>query len=81
MSISTKSFVLFTRSPGKQLLVPRKRTGDACTGQQASTPISPIADVLTVTVDVVKCQATIVKGELGGVAVDIILDSGSSVSF
>lgn len=68
------------RSPGKKLLVPGKRTGGACTGQQASPPISLTTDVMTVTVAVVKCQATIVKEELGGVAVDIMLDSGSSVS-
>ena len=35
---------------------------------------------MTVTVAVVKSQATIVKGQLGGVAVDLMLDSGSSVS-
>ena len=32
------------------------------------------------TVAVVKSQATIVKGQLGGVSVDLMLDSGSSVS-
>ena len=61
-------------------MVSGKRAGGVCTGQQASPPISPTADVMTVTVAVVKCQATIVKGVLGGVAVDIMLDSGSSVS-
>ena len=73
-------FMWSTRSPSKKLLVPGKRTGHACTGQQASPPISSIADILTATVAVVKCQATIAKGELGGDAVDIMLDSGSSVS-
>ena len=37
-------------------------------------------DVMTVTVAVVKSQATVVKGQLGGVTVDLMLDSGSSVS-
>jgi len=37
-------------------------------------------DVITVTVAVVKSQATIVKGKLGGVSLDLMLDSGSSVS-
>ena len=35
---------------------------------------------MTFTVAVVKSQATVVKGQLGGVAVDLMLDSGSSVS-
>ena len=61
-------------------MVPGKRTGDTCTGQQASPPISPTANVLTVTVAVIKSQATVVKGEVGGIEVDIMLDSGSSVS-
>ena len=35
---------------------------------------------MTVTVAVVKSQATIVKGQLGGIVVDLMLDSGSSFS-
>ena len=35
---------------------------------------------MTVTVPVVRSQATIVKGELGEVAVNVMLDCGSSVS-
>ena len=35
---------------------------------------------MTVTVAVVRSQATTVKGELGGKAVDVMLDSASSVS-
>ena len=68
-------FVWSTRSPSKKLLVLGKRTGDVCTGQQASPSISPIADVLTVTVAVIKSQATMVKGEVGGIEVDSMLDS------
>ena len=51
--------------------------------QQAPLSMSPTtnsADVMPVTVAVVRSQATMVKGELGGVAVDVMLDSGSSVS-
>jgi len=48
----------------KKLLVP--------TGQQSSPPLSPTADLMNVLVAIVKYQA---MGELGGVAVDIMLDS------
>ena len=44
------------------------------------SPITDLTNVMTVTVALVKSQATIVKGELGGKAVDVMLDSGSSVS-
>ena len=39
-----------------------------------------LTNVMTVTVAVVRSQATTVKGELSGKAVDVMLDSGSSVS-
>jgi len=44
------------------------------------SPHTNLMDVMTITVAVVKSQATIVQGQLGGVAVDFMLDSGSSVS-
>ena len=71
------------RPLAKELLVPEKQTGDACSGQQVPPSVSPItysANVVTVTVAVVRSQATTVQGKLGGKAVDVILDSGSSVS-
>ena len=42
------------------------------------SPITYSANVVTVAV--VRSQATTVQGELGGKAVDLMLDSGSSVS-
>jgi len=44
------------------------------------SPHTNLMDVMTVTVAVVKSQATIVQGQLGGFAVDFMLNSGSSVS-
>jgi len=68
----------------KKLLVSGKRAGDTCTGQQAFlltiSPITDLKDIMTVTVAVVKSQATMVEGELGYVTVDFMLDSGSAVS-
>jgi len=67
----------------KKLLVLGKRARGICNGQQVPLSISPhidLRDVLTVTVAVVKSQATIVKGQLGSVSVDLMLDSGLSVS-
>ena len=63
-----------------------KRQRGACTGQQASLPVSPARnlnlqnDNAIITVAVVKSTATIIKGSLGGVGVELMLDSGSSVS-
>ena len=54
-----------------------KRREDACVGQLASpSPISPNV----VTVAVVKSRATVITGRLEGVSVELILDSGSSIS-
>ena len=71
------------RASIKKLLVSGNRARGVCNGQQTPSSISPhidLKDVLTVTVAVVKSQATTVKGQLGGVSVDLMLDSGSSVS-
>ena len=54
--------------------------GGAWTGQQASPSTSLTSDITTVTVAAVKCTATMIKGKLGEVAVEFMLDSGSSVS-
>ena len=64
-----------------------KQQWGTCTGQQASLPVrSPPtnqnlqSDNVTVTVAAVKSTATVIKGTFGGVAVEMMLDSGSSVS-
>ena len=57
-----------------------KRRGDVCVGQQASrVPISP-KEVNVVMVAAVKSRATVITGRLGGVPVELMLDSGSSVA-
>ena len=74
------------RTSFKRLLASGKRQRGACTGQQASLPVSPARnlnlqnDNAIITVAVVKSTATIIKGSLGGVGVELMLDSGSSVS-
>ena len=52
------------------------------TGQQASPLVSPArnSNDNTITGAVVKCTATVVKGRFGGVAVELMLDSCSSIS-
>ena len=44
------------------------------------SPTTNPANVMIVTVAAVRSQATTVRGELGGKAVDVMLHSGSSVS-
>ena len=57
-----------------------KRCGDICVGQQASqVPISP-KEVNVVMVAAVKSRATVITGRFGGVPVELMLDSGSSIS-
>ena len=57
-----------------------KRRRDACDGQQTSPPpISP-KEVNVVVVAAVKSRVTVTKGRLGGIPVELMLDSGSSVS-
>ena len=53
----------------------------ACTGQQASPSVSPAknSNDNTITLAVVKSTATVVKGAFGGVAVELMLDSASSI--
>ena len=55
-----------------------KRPRGVCTGQRTSfESISPADDVLVASV---KSKAATIRGEIGGVVVEIMLDSGSSVS-
>jgi len=44
------------------------------------SPTTDPANVMVVTVAAIRSQAITVRGELGGKAVDVMLDSGSSVS-
>ena len=80
-------YVSLPRPSFKRLLASGKRQWGACTGQQASLPVrSPPknqnlqSDNVTITVAAVKSTATVIKGTFGGVAVEMMLDSGSSVS-
>ena len=51
---------------------------DACKGQQPSrTPVSPLNLII---IAAVKSEASTVKGRIGEREMDIMLDSGSSVS-
>ena len=57
-----------------------KHRGDVCVGQQASrVPISP-EEVNVVMVAAVKSRATVITGRFGGVPVELMLDSGLSIS-
>ena len=61
----------------KRLQPSGKREGDVCDGQQASQQlVSPP----TIVVAAVKKHATLIPGEIGNVATEIMLDSGSSLS-
>ena len=53
-----------------------KRKRDSCVGQQPSRSLSP----QVITVATVRSQATVTKGEVGSVSVEIMFDSGSAVS-
>ena len=63
-----------------------KRQWGACTGQQASLPVKSPAENPNlqndnvITIAAVKSTATVIKGTFGGVVVEVMLDSGSSVS-
>ena len=57
-----------------------KRTRDACVGQQAPLPAICPHDACIVTVVAIKPKAAATEGRLGGVEVEMMLDSGSSVS-
>ena len=68
------------RTPSQELPLPGKRHRGAWQGQQASlSAISP-QDTDVVMVAAVKSKAAVIMGELGGVKVETMLDSGSSVS-
>jgi len=54
--------------------------GTSAQGNLSISSINNLNNVMTVTVAVVRSQATIVKRELSGKAVDVMLNSGSSVS-
>jgi len=78
-------FLLWQARPSFQgLLVPGKRQWGTWEGQQTSlTTTSPTTDLHTdtiITVAALKSIATLIKGKLGGVPVELMLDSGSSVS-
>ncbi len=51
-----------------------------CTGPQASQSLLGPRDVNTITVAAIKTNAAVIKGEIGGIAMDMMLDSGSAVS-
>ena len=55
-----------------------KRQRDACEGQQASPAV--ISPRQTITVATTKLHAAIITGKVGGKSVEIMLDSGSSIS-
>ena len=55
-----------------------KRQRDACEGQQASPAIR--SPQQTITVATTKLQAAIITGKVGGKSVEVMLDSGSSIS-
>jgi len=65
------------RAPIKKLLVLQKLARGSCARQQASQAISTHDDCYS---SVIKYQATIVKGQLGGVSEELMLDSVLSVS-
>ena len=57
--------------------------GDTLAGQQVPPLVSPpnnSDDITMVTVTAVKSKATMIKGKFGGVEIEFMLDSGSSVS-
>ena len=57
-----------------------KQRGDICVGQQVSrVPISP-EEVNVVMVAAVKSRATVITGRFGGIPVELMLDSRSSIS-
>jgi len=68
----------------KRFLVSGKRQWGACTGQQVSLPVTPANNLqnenTVITVAIVKFMATVIEGTLGGVTVEMMLDSGSSIS-
>ena len=65
------------RSQCKGLLA-GKRQRDVCKGQQVS-PI-PVSPKRTIIVATIKTQATNIIGKVGNVQIEILMDSGSSIS-
>ena len=65
----------------RTILPPGKRPGGACRGQRVplSPPVSPVG-ARVVVVAAVRSKAATTRGRIGGVEVEIMLDSGSSVS-
>ena len=64
-----------TRSKG---LLAGKRQRDVCKGQQAS-PI-PVSPKRTIIIATIKTQAANIIGKVGDVQIEVLLDSGSSIS-
>jgi len=80
VSISTvTNLVIFQKIVGI-----REMAMGTCTGQQASLPVSSADnlqnDNTVIIVAIVKSMATVIEGTLGGVTVELMLDSGSSIS-
>ena len=73
-----KLWKIGTHAPKLSKTVTGKLQRDACKGQQPSrTPVSPLNLII---IAAVKSEASTVKGRIGEREMDIMLDSGSSVS-
>jgi len=81
VSASTvENLVIFKKIVGIREMATRR----ACTGQQASLPVSSANNLqnenTVITVVIIKSMATVIEGTLGGVTAELMLDSGLSIS-
>ena len=80
LSTSKEMLLMWTEwTPCKRLLVRKRQRGASEGAETPQEPVSP-PNVVSVVVAAVKSNAAITRGMLGKTEVDVMLDSGSSIS-